>query len=147
MNDLINEGFRMSVAGSANSGTDIVLLPVDNTRGLIVTGAYLSSDNATTQLVTLGFKTGVSATITFFEAYINSSTPASFAWPLGDFRYGDLNYGLVMTCGQSHVGYTVFCRSYNSPVPLGYIQQLGAQAHRSPIFPPVSGKDRGESEF
>ena len=147
MNDLINEGFKMTVAGSTNSGTDLVLLPVDNTRGIIVTGAYLSSDNATTQLVTLGFKTGSNATITFFEAYINSSNPASFAWPLGDFRYGDLNYNLVMTCAQNHVAYSVFCRSYNSPMPLGYIEQLGAKAHHSPIFPPVSGTDRGESEF
>lgn len=146
MNDLLNEGFKTTVVGTVNTGTDQTIFAASASRGLIVTGAHLSTSGSA-QLVSLGFKSGGNATITFFEAYISSSCPALFAWPLGDWRYGDLNYNLVLTAASNAVAYSVFCRVYSTPAPLGYLEQPGAQAHHSPIFPPESGSARGESEF
>lgn len=146
MDDLINEGLRMTLTGTATSGTSTIYVLPD-TRFFIVTGYQLSSDAVSAELVTLSLDNGTTS-VDFYTGYIGGGQTANVLFSLADWLYGDLGYDIKITVsGAITVAYTVEGRVSSSPTPLGYIQQIGTQEHSNPVFPPDSGLARGQSEF
>lgn len=148
--DLLNEGLQYSATGTTGIVTDLVVVPTSADRAPIVIGFTLTSDSATPFLVSLGFKRGSEATLTFFQAYLSDMMPiqvqySSFAW----YR-GDLNYSVVLTtAGQT--AYTIDAKVTSFPAALGYIEHEGGQSPSGHLgramLPPSSGKDRAQSEL
>lgn len=152
LDDLLNDGARLSLTGTLAGGTtDGVILSVPDNRYLMIAGFHLSSNNSSADpvLVSLGLKLGTVATQTFFQGYVGPSSPVSMIYVLGDWRFGDLGYDLVATTGVTinTLAFTVFARQCFSPTPLGYIEQIGAPTHANPVFPEDSGLARGQSEL
>lgn len=146
LQDLINEGYRQTVLGTTGGPvTDQVILSIPADRAAIVTGFYISSSVSASQIVTLGFKKGAT-TAYFFTGYLKDVAPIAVQYALGDWRYGDLEYSLVLTTGAA-TAFSVFCRVTSEAAPLGFIQQIAAPQHHCPWLPPDSAKDRGASEF
>jgi hypothetical protein len=151
LEDTINEGSRVVVTGTVAGGaTDSILLNVADDRYIVVTGLHLSTNSATTTpvLVSLGLRSGSNPTITFFNGFLSPSSPVTIVYALGNWRYGDLGYDLVITVGTTTntIAYTIDMRQGASPTPLGYIEQIGAKTHANPVFPDESGLARGQSE-
>lgn len=151
--DIINQGYRLNVVGSqSGSGTDTTIQSGVGTanaiRVIVVTGYILSTNSASDILVSLGFKNGSSATVSFASGYIRQGAPLVYTFPMGDERYSANLQGyttgdaLVMTNSAGPVAYTVYCRIIGEQVPLGYIEYPGAPAHHSPVFPSEGGRDR-----
>jgi hypothetical protein len=148
--DLLNEGLQYSATGTTGIVTDLVVVPISAERAPIVMGFTLTSNSATPFLVSIGFKKGGDATLTFFQAYVSASMPIqvqynSFAW----YR-GDLNYNVVLTtAGQT--AYTIDAKVTSFPAALGYIEHEGGQSPSGHLgramLPPSSGKDRAQSEL
>jgi len=138
MEDIINQGFRFAQTGSVGSVTDTVIQAAASERTIVTTGFCLSTTSATDVLVSLGYKTDVSATVNFFQGYIRAGGPIVFTYTLGDERYSLPGDALVITANAvGPVVYTVNGRIIGEKVALGYIEHAGASAHSgSPGFPP-----------
>lgn len=148
--DLLNEGLQYSATGTTGTVTDLVVVPTSADRAPIVMGFTLTSNNATPFLVSLGFKKGSEATLTFFQSYLSSTMPlvieySNFAW----YR-GDLNYNVVLTTA-GETAYSIDAKVTSFPAALGYIEHEGGQSPSGHLgramFPPQSGKDRAQSEL
>jgi hypothetical protein len=145
LQDLINEGARCHIPGTVATGTNQVILNIPSDRYIIITGYHFSSDSATPILVSLGLKNG-GATTEIFRAYVGNGMTVDKVLSFTDWIYGDLDYDVVLSTAGS-VAYTITGKISSSPVPLGYIEQIGCQNHANPYFGPVSGDARGQSEF
>ena len=147
LGDLINEGQRVSLTGTVSAGADQVALAIPDTRAFVITGVVLSTDNAAANLVAVGFKKGADPTLSAVGGYITSNSMLSKTYAVGDWRYGDLGYSVVISADKANVAYTIDGRIISSPAPLGYIQHEGAKAHCFAVtFGPESGKARGQTE-
>jgi hypothetical protein len=147
LGDLINEGQRVSLTGTVSAGADQVVFVAPANRAFVITGVVLSTDNAAANLVAVGFKKGAEASLSVVGGYITSGSMLNKTYAIGDWRYGDLNYNVVISADKSNVSYTIDGRVISSPAPLGYVQHEGAKAHCfAATFGPESGKARGQTE-
>lgn len=143
LDDIINQGYRADVIGTiAGTVTDQIIQNAAAQRVFAITAFSLSTNTATPFLVTLGFSKG-GTTTPFWKGYVVSVGNIEKVFAIGDERYGDENASLVVTTTGGPLVYTVHTRIISELVPLGYTQYPGTTVHKSPIFPPVSGKDRG----
>lgn len=136
MEDIVNQGYRYALTGSVGSVTDSSVQSAASERTIVVTGFAISSSSATDVLVSLGFKTGSSATVTFFQGYTKSGAPIVYNYTFGDEKYSLPGDALVITTNA--VGptvYTVNGRIIGEKVSLGYIQVEGAGHSGAPGFP------------
>jgi len=137
LEDCINQGYRFSLTGSVASVTDSVIQAAAVERTVVITGFTLSTTSATDVLVTLAFKTGVSASTPFFQAYIKTGGPIVYAFSMGDERYSQVGDALVITTDAAGpTVYTINGRIIGEKVALGYIQIEGAGHSGAPGFPP-----------
>jgi hypothetical protein len=145
--DLINEGLKTTITGTKSGAvTNSVLLDMPSNRFFILTGYSVSTDSAAAILVSLSLKKDA-IVVELFTGYIALGSGIVIAYSPGDWRYGDLDYDLVITTSGGNVAYTVDGRISSSPTPLGYIEHDGSPAHTQPWFPDAGGKNRGQSEF
>jgi hypothetical protein len=138
LDDIINQGYRFALTGSVGTVTDTAIQTGAIERTIVTTGFVLSTTSATDVLVSLGYKAGVSATVTFFQGYVRAGGPIIFVYSLGDERYSIPGDALVITTNAAGpVVYTINGRIVGEKVALGYIEHAGAPAHSgSPGFPP-----------
>ncbi len=138
LDDIINQGYRFALTGSVAQVTDTAIQAGASERTIVTTGFVISTTSVTDVLVSLGYKTGLSATVNFFQGYIRAAGPISFAYALGDERYSLPGDALVITTSAAGpVIYTMNGRIVGEKVALGYIEHAGAPAHSgSPGFPP-----------
>ena len=146
--DIINQGYRAAFTGSVGSVTDTAIWTAVVERTVVVTGFCLSTTSATDVLVTLGFKTGVSTTVPFFQGYVKSGSPLIYTYTFGDEKYSLPGDALVITTNAAGpTVYTVNARIIGEKVALGYVQIEGAGHSGAPGFPTFSsgfsGFDRG----
>lgn len=152
--DIINQGFRFAFTGSVGTVTDQALWTGATDRSVVTTGFILSTTSATDVLVSLGYKTGIAATVVFFQGNVKSGAPIVYNYMTGDERYSNCTDSLVITTGAAGpVIYTVNGRIIGDKISLGYIEREGAPAHSGganypPFNPPTnwsgfSGADRG----
>lgn len=147
LSDIINQGLRLSLTGSIGSVTDGVIQTGGAERAFVVTGITLSTDSATSILVSLGFK-GDGATAVFFSAYVIKGGSITVQYPIGDEKYSDIAQSLVVTTNAAGpVVYSIDARLISEKTPLGYIQYPGCQDHHSPWFPSTNADERGVSRF
>ena len=149
--DLINEGYKLAITGSAALVTDSIIWTGTADRAIIITGFTLSSNQATAVLVSLGFRLDLGTTLNFFQGYVSSGASFCKEFPLGDWYRGGLGYDLVLTTsGAGPIAFTVDTRVTSFPAELGYIENYGAQsatAHSGQAwFPNPAGLARGQSE-
>lgn len=150
LQDLINEGTRVTVTGVASGVTsEEVILSIPEDRVAIITGYHLSSDSSTPELVHLGLKGGTPEVVNeFFVGYVSDKTSVNHSYELGDWRYGELGHDVIISVdGAIDVAYTIDIRTISELVPKGYIEQIGNKNHSNPFFGLESGRDRGQSEF
>jgi hypothetical protein len=147
--DLLNDGAKVIITGAIGGNvTDQVVLACGD-RALTITGMALSLDVATPALVSLGFKKGGDPTLVVFNGYVGANGPVVVQLPLGSWYYGDLGYNVVITTSANtgNLAFSIDMRTGGSPVPLGYIEQIGVKAHQSPRFPDPNAVNRGVSEI
>jgi hypothetical protein len=145
LQDLINEGARCHLTGPLAAGSDQVVVNVPADRFFVITGYHFSSDSATPILVSLGLKSS-GATTEVFRGYVGNGMVVDKVLSFMDWVYGDLDYDVVVSF-YGTVAYTISGRISSSPVPLGYIEQIGTKNHANPYFGLPSGDARGQSEF
>jgi hypothetical protein len=147
--DLANEGLRVAYTGEILVGpaTDqqVPGSAIVAERFYIVTGWHLSTSSATPVKVTLGFKKAGDPTVPFFTAYITANSPAEKVLPVHDWKFGDLEYELVITTSAAaDVAYSVDARISASKEPKGYVEREGNKTHDTKgNFPPESSLHRG----
>ena len=147
LGDLINEGLRISLTGIVSAGTDKVIWASTADRAFVITGITLSTDNSAANTVAVGFKKGAAATAYVAAGYITSGSMFDKTYAVGDWRYGDLNYDIVLSATLSNVAYTIDGRIISTPAPLGYVEHEGAIGHVfAAFFAPQSGSNRGQTE-
>lgn len=146
--DIINQGFRAAFTGSVGTVSDQAIWTAVAERTVVVTGITLSTTSATDVIVSLGFKTGLSATNVFYTGYIKSGSPLVFPYTFGDEKYSLPGDAFVITTNAAGPTiYTINARIIGEKVALGYIQIEGAGHSGAPGFPVFSsgfsGFDRG----
>jgi hypothetical protein len=146
LEDIINQGLRQNYVGTVGAVTDSLIQDGVAERTLCVTGIMLSTDSATDVLVTIGFKTGSSPSVPFFETFIKSGGAVAYPYPTGDERYSSPGQSLVITTTGGTVAFTIPTRVIGEKVALGYIEYPGAPAHKAPWLPSQSGAARGQTE-
>ena len=154
LDDLINEGARVTFTGTATPGGSIITLITLTTppdigeegQSFILTGYQVSSDSGTPLLVTMGFDDGT-AINNFFTGYIGGGQTAEISYALGDWTFGELGDNIVIEAASGTFAYTIDGRITRGISPLGYIQQIGSKEHENPVFAPEKGRARGQSEF
>lgn len=134
MQDLINEGDKLVMTGFMNSGADQVIQAAAADRGFIVTGFSMTTNNATPVLVSLGFKSGGSAQLPFFEGYVGAASGVNRDFALGAWVNGGAGYNLVIST-QDTVYYTINMRSTAIKVGIGYVESDNATGHGGAWFP------------
>jgi len=152
--DLINEGARVAITGTAAlSGSSVTLLSLldppdtgEEGQSFILTGYQLSSDEGSPIEVALGFDDGTTVT-DFFTGFVGGGQVIDHALTLGDWIFSDLGDDIVITAGSGTFAFTIDGRIIRGIKPLGYIQQIGSKEHANPVFPPDNGRLRGQSEF
>lgn len=161
LQDMANEGIRISATGLSTGATDQVLVDLSapitgggtaspTLQTAIVTGYYLSTTSASPVPVTLGFRGGSPlATSNFFECYVGGTAGSVSRFiPLGDWKFGAPGYSIVMTSTVATVAFTIDGRITAEKMPRGFIEHEGTDIHHTgPLFAPESGLARGESEF
>jgi hypothetical protein len=169
LEDLSNEGFKVAITGLVvGTGADAVIatptvsykdpntdqgtltpFPSDQ-RYLIVTAFRLSTDSAAPVEAKLGFSNSVDPTVYFFEGYIGGTAGSvDRVYVLGDWKFGDQEYELVINAPAVNVSYTIDTRVAYSPKPLGYIQHEGNPEHTDGFgkLAPESSLRRGSPEY
>lgn len=153
LDDLINEGARVTVTGTATpSGTSTILALLDppdvgeEGQSVIITGYQLSSTSGTPLLVSLGLDDGTAVT-DFFTGYVGGGQVIDHSYPLGAWVFSGLGDNIVITAASGTFAYTIDGRITRGINPLGYIERIGTKNHSNPVFPDESGRARGQSEF
>jgi len=151
LEDTLNEGFKLSLAGTYNVDvTDSVIRAVSGEQAVMVSAISLSSNSDTPCLVSLGLKKGVDATVEFFRAYVSKSGPIMRSPVAGDWYRGTNSYNLVITVSGLAGGIlavSIDARLTSDKEPLGYIEQIGTPNHASPRFADENAVNRGVTPF
>lgn len=148
--DLINEGSKVAFTGTVTNGvTDSVIWQCPSDRSLILCGITVSTSASTSIQVSIGWKTGSDATTYFFTGFVVAGGPITITPQLGDWYRSDLGQKLVITTsGTGVTAYSLDCRMTSSPAAVNYVSHEGSVDHAGrPVFPPPSGKTRGQMEI
>lgn len=131
----------VTLANTVGNNGAYVVSGVTDTVLTMAAGHAITSDAADTAAVF----TCSDASKNFFSGYIGGAAgSADKVFELGDWKFGDLNYKLVITVPAGNFSYSIYGRITYEKQPKGYVVHEGDPDHPTiATFPPENASYRG----